>query len=556
MGTPGSCHVSRSSSPACSCSVRTLMSRFLVAALAMISVTTRALVPGALQPRGISTPQNPMDVDMALELGNDTATTWRSAQKLATYAHCAFNARGRIPPLALGKHGSSPVSLHTCMQLLRGEGWEPLITTELGGKVDDSGMLRLWSGLLSSGSLSSLPFEPRLPDPLSEVARFFAAVGAGGASPRVCIVGDSMSRNLAMDLTLGRAALLGDPAFAKQRGAPLATLQYHSNLFGLDTMPRRHCHRLCKARQYRAASWSNLLTDRGCTTAIVEPASTHWAQLETSPAFLAELNSTVHAALANCSRAGACASAEQDADALAFRPMADDRAAIIARVLAQNRVPRLWKEEVRRLAETLDTWAAAAPGRVAILRASVPQTFAVTGEFTELTKRPTRAPGRTYTHFSTRRCTCQELHPAIAHSNVLGQMCRHMAAYFAQSHSPSGGVAPPSTNTATKTSPARVRFADTYSPLAFAPEKEFSRTNVGCHNTGARGVSGCMSSLAYRHRVRPSAPPLTEGQRAFAKAGADDFCDCTHSGFNPYKLGLVAGVLADAVVGSTTRTPR
>ncbi|KAJ1634948.1 hypothetical protein T492DRAFT_864296 [Pavlovales sp. CCMP2436] len=422
----------------------------------MISVTTRALVPGALQPRGISTPQNPMDVDMALELGNDTATTWRSAQKLATYAHCAFNARGRIPPLALGKHGSSPVSLHTCMQLLRGEGWEPLITTELGGKVDDSGMLRLWS-----------------------------------ASPRVCIVGDSMSRNLAMDLTLGRAALLGDPAFAKQRGAPLATLQYHSNLFGLDTMPRRHCHRLCKARQYRAASWSNLLTDRGCTTAIVEPASTHWAQLETSPAFLAELNSTVHAALANCSRAGACASAEQDADALAFRPMADDRAAIIARVLAQNRVPRLWKEEVRRLAETLDTWAAAAPGRVAILRASTP------------------ASGRT------------------------GQMCRHMAAYFAQSHSPSGGVAPPSTNTATKTSPARVRFADTYSPLAFAPEKEFSRTNVGCHNTGAR-----------------------EGQRAFAKAGADNFCDCTHSGFNPYKLGLVAGVLADAVVGSTTRTPR
>ncbi|KAJ1634936.1 hypothetical protein T492DRAFT_864272 [Pavlovales sp. CCMP2436] len=457
----------------------------------MISVTTRALVPGALQPRGISTPQNPMDVDMALELGNDTATTWRSAQKLATYAHCAFNARGRIPPLALGKHGSSPVSLHTCMQLLRGEGWEPLITTELGGKVDDSGMLRLWSGLLSSGSLSRLPFEPRLPDLLSEVARFFAAVGAGGASPRVCIVGDSMSRNLAMDLTLGRAALLGDPAFAKQRGALLATLQYHSNLFGLDTMPRRHCHRLCTARRYRAASWSNLLTDRGCTTAIVEPASTHWAQLETSPALLAELNSTVHAALANCSRAGACASVEQDADALAFRPMADDRAAIIARVLAQNRVPRLWKEEVRRLAETLDTWAAAAPGRVAILRASTP------------------ASGRT------------------------GQMCRHMAAYFAQSHSPSGGVAPPSTNTATKTSPARVRFADTYSPLAFAPEKEFSRTNVGCHNTGARG-----------------------GQRAFAKAGADDFCDCTHSGFNPYKLGLVAGVLADAVVGSTTRTPR
>jgi len=191
-----------------------------------------------------------------------------------SYAECAYLARGLVPPSALlDALASAGVTMHTCLGLARRGGWEPLISTERGEKRDDDALLRLWTRLLSSGipfNASGLPFEhpPGAPaDPLDHVARLFALAAQTVAAqppsaraarcpapqprlcivgnrcpapqPRLCIVGNSVSRNLAMDLRLGRSALLGSCP-----SCPLAEVRYYNTNFGIDAWHNgRHCLR-------------------------------------------------------------------------------------------------------------------------------------------------------------------------------------------------------------------------------------------------------------------------------------------------------------------------
>ena len=259
--------------------------------------------------------------------------------------------------------------------------------------------------------------------------------------------------------------------------------------------------------------------------------------------------------------------------------LSDRHAHIVSHILSQDRVPALWIAQVRIVTQLLDKWAgdaeAAAVGtslhdgpkargplprpmsrttrlsgcpparvrRVAIIRSPTPQLFPVIGEFTLLASRPTNTPRATYTPFSMRECACQPLHPMIARANVLGQMSSYLQAALAN---------------ASAAGASRVQFADHYSALAYARDgvsaqlsrHGFPGSFVGCHNVGAGACkAACTSSLGTRIELERShrVPPLSATERKFAAARADNFCDCTHSAMNPYRVGLLASVLADSV---------
>lgn len=183
-----------------------------------------------------------------------------------SYAECAYRARGRVPPPTLGRSlTNATVSLHTCLGLARqGAGWEPLVSTERGEKRNDDTLTRFWTRLLSSGApfnASGLPFEAPVDapaDPLAQILRLFAAAArtvrapveplpaasrCATPKPLICVVGDSISRNLASDLELGRAALLGlgkEQLARALGGGDLARVQYFSTTYALDLGTGHH----------------------------------------------------------------------------------------------------------------------------------------------------------------------------------------------------------------------------------------------------------------------------------------------------------------------------
>lgn len=354
-------------------------------------------------------------------------------------------------------------------------------------------------------------------------------------------------------------------------------------------------------RARRATDWERQTKERQCTVIVAELSSVHFAPTNTTGAFLRSVERAFYDSLHKGAQLDAKAedTAQDDpafaptfARAPSLEMLSDEHARAVAAVLGTERVPRLFKSEAVRVAQLLDKWAAAgrmdaacAPssgGRrharqsrarqsdrgysirpVAVMRSAPPQMFPVIGEFSSLASRSTKVPNAAYNPFRTRQCVCQPLHPLIAEANVMGQL-RRFVLHHIQEEVPAGAQSSPRTNQSSTAPRYRhLQFCDHYGALAFARANNgtdgsvgstnlshgFVGTYVGCHNVGGKESVTCASSMEKRSELMRTgrAPPLSAAEQAFVKAGADDFCDCTHSGFNPYKLGVLASALADSV---------
>jgi hypothetical protein len=464
------------------------------------------------------------------------------------FNNCVYRLRGSALPTALSSVGHHILSPRTCLGLARGEGWNPLITNEGGiAHAGDPSLGTLWGSVLaaaplngSSGRLFSQP--PRgHPNPIEPIGRFLRHVAhSTPGAAKLCLVGDSMTRGLNMDFTMVGMHLRGLPASERERlmgGKPVPPVAYFYTNFGLDGLglSGRHCHRLCKARGQRAVAWKARIARAGCTTTVAEPAAFHHAAaVMTSPLlvnFTREVRQLVEARLPR----GSLALARHLDDVRRFKPLDEGTAREVAAVMERyDRVPASYRADVLDVAATLARWASGAPGRTAILRSPAPQMFPVTGEFTSLTLRSGRSPLKQWSAFATAQCGCQRLRPKIAHNTVLAQMARFVRTVLASN-----------------TSFAPVRFHDTYSALAYDHGLGYEGSYIGCFNVaGTQGCAGCAAGLrdsagSHFRDALANVPPPTEREGAFIAAQADDFCDCSHVGFSPYRLAtMVEGWLA------------
>lgn len=461
----------------------------------------------------------------------------------STFPNCAYRLRRHEPPPSLAGevHALSP---RVCLGLARGEGWMPLITTEgmwLPSSTHSS--THFWASVLARVPLNSsagrLFPEPQhtAAQPVERIAAFLNHATQLATGPaKICLVGDSLTRGIAMDLSLVRMHVNGLPSHERNqllpRGFPAVRYMYTN--FGLDGDGLRtgsHCHRLCKVRAVRANAWQRAISSVKCTLVIVEPAAAHHAAnlLGGKPhaVFAMELREAISSRV----KSGLFDLARHLDDVSAFKPLDQETANEVASVMSRHgdRVPPSYKRDVLTIADVLARWARGARGRTAIMRSPSPQMFPITGEFTRLTLRSGEYPLKEWTPFATARCGCQRLDPAIAGNTIYAQMERYLRSALSSNSS----FAP-------------VRYHDTYSALAYDYGLQYERSFIGCFNTGGTpGAAACTAGLndeASRrfHDSLWRVPAPTRKEKGFIVDGSDDFCDCTHVGFCPYRLASMA----------------
>jgi hypothetical protein len=473
-----------------------------------------------------------------------------------TFANCAYRLRGHEPPPALADeaHALSP---RVCLGLARGEGWLPLVTTE-GAWIPSMhrASQHFWTSVLALAPLNAssgrlFPPPPRAAAaaaPIERIAAFLRHVTQSAIGPaKLCLVGDSLTRSIGVDFALVKMHLDGLPAPARERllsGLRAPIVRYINTNFGLDREGLRaghRCHRLCRARATRANAWQRALTTARCTTVVVEPAAAHHAGVAMREPVHGRLATALREAIDARIARGALNLSRHLADVRSFRSLDHATATEVAHVMASHgdRVPAAYKRDALAIAVVLASWARSAPGRTAIIRSPSPQMFPITGEFTKLTRRSATYPLKAWTPFATARCGCPRLHPAIARNTIFAQMARFLRGALGAN-----------------ASFAALRYHDTYAEFAYDPALAYERAFVGCFNgAGTRGAAACAAGLADRdgQRLRGALrglPPPTGIERRFLADRSDDFCDCTHVGFSPYRLAVVADGWRTAPTGA------
>mmetsp|Transcript_5413 Transcript_5413/g.14891 ORF Transcript_5413/g.14891 Transcript_5413/m.14891 type:complete len:508 (+) Transcript_5413:255-1778(+) len=496
--------------------------------------------------------------------GASCGPCWR-AHQLTSLVECLYDHPGRVRPAGLGAVGSRVLPVRDCLGLGRGEGWDPLITYE-DAKHQDGYLTSIFDHLVISvpytpASFGFAPNPDGSGDLLESVARLMRAVP--GRKPKLCLVGDSTSRNLHMMLHFGRIKLVSlprDEQRAYMRGRPIPSLAFYSTTFSID-LPKKgvKCHRLCKARVARARNWPSWLAQSRCTAAIVEPATAHHVLDGHSSAFREALNRSIHTLEAG----GQFNAHDHYTRVLGLNaPQASEDEAIASVLARFDTLTFLFRQDAHSIVRLLAGWVVRAPpgqSRAAVLRSPFPQHFPLTGEFTLLHARKTRVPQKHYGPFGTPMCGCQPLARGVARYNTMGKAAAFLRGALDEAHAASAVTVPgehrgPGTNSTTSNAD-RVAFADVYTAIASRGDLGMYRAHVGCYNTGSDRAGACFTGLrssqgrVFRDRVTRQEPP-SERVRAFERASTEDFCDCTHYGFSLQLTALVSEELAKAVTRS------